>query len=59
MVASGRASCTQELADPMNLLLQNPLWIAVLAITLALHVGFGVVLWRWTRTSKPRTPPNP
>ena len=59
MVASARASCIQGLADRMSLLLQNPLWIAVLAITLVLHVGFAVALWRWTRSSKPRMPPNP
>jgi hypothetical protein len=39
----------------MRLLLDNPLWIVVIVITLALHIGFFVAVRRMMR-EKPRDP---
>lgn len=38
----------------LNLLLQSPLWMAVLAITAALHVGFVIVIRRLIRRDSSR-----
>jgi len=43
----------------MRLLANNPLWIVLIVITLALHVGFAVALWRWTRGARSKPPPSP
>lgn len=37
----------------MRLLLDNPLWIVVIAITIALHVGFFVAVRRIMREKPP------
>jgi hypothetical protein len=42
----------------MHLLLQNPLWIVLIVITVALHVGFAVMVRRWMREPEPK-PPEP
>jgi hypothetical protein len=38
----------------MHLLLQNPLWIVLIVITVALHVGFAVMVRRWMREPEPK-----
>jgi uncharacterized protein YneF (UPF0154 family) len=40
-------------------LLDNPLWILVIAVTLALHVGFFVAVRRVMRDKPPDEPHDP
>ena len=37
---------------PMRLLLENPVWLVVIAITVAVHVGFAVALYRVARDKR-------
>ena len=42
-------------ADVLGLLLSQPLWLVLAAITVVLHIGFVVAIRRWlTQDSAPR-----
>jgi len=42
----------------MQLLVDNPLWIVLILITIALHVGFAVAVRRLMRDPGPKPPPG-
>lgn len=42
--------------NPLSLLLDSPLWIAVLVVTVGLHVAFFVAVRRLSRRDAPRRP---
>lgn len=42
----------------MHLLAQNPLWVVLLVVNAALHIGFAVVIARLMKPSPPKTLPT-
>ncbi len=43
----------------MEMLLQNPLWVVLIGLTVALHVAFAVMVARWLRAPESKPAPKP